>query len=223
VGGFAHLLTALGSAGKGLVSDPVPFAARVALAALLLTAGVYKLRHPWSAALSAVNFRVVSTPSRIVGYAIGTAETLAAVTLLAPWPAVALAGCVLAGCLSVSFAVLSAAALRRNDRFACHCLSGADDNVSWATVTRAVAMVATAAVGVVGPVARSVALPGGTDAVLAIGLAAVMLGLPATVYRTWVVWRRYRTFVHDIDWEWVFAVRSGRAAIRVPKERSHAH
>jgi len=157
-----------------------------------------------------------------VGYAIGTAEAVAALALVAPWSTVALAGCVLAGCLSAAFALLSVAALRRNDDFACHCLSGADDKVSRATVTRAVAMVAGATVGAVGA-ARGAGWPGGTDALLAVGLAAVLLGLPVTVYRTWVVWRRYRAFIAEVDWEWVLAVRSGRAASRVSNERSHAH
>lgn len=214
MGGFESLLVALSGLWDRLVSEPVAFAARVALVALLGASSLYKARHPLIAAAAAVNFRVVRRPWKRVGYALAAVEMVTAGLLAAPWPTAALAGCGLAGCLSIGFAFVIGRALRAHDHFPCHCLSGADDDVSGVTLARAVAMVAAAVIGAVGLVGRGLAIPAMTIAVPGIGLAAAMLGIPLAVYCAAVVWRRYRALLAAVDWEWVIAQRAGRVVPR---------
>ena len=210
--GFRHLFAALTDLRHLVTSEPVPFAARLALAGLLATGGLYKLRHPLIAAIAMVNFRIIRQPRKSAAYPVGTVEILTAGMLLVPWPSVVLAGCSLAGCLCFGFAFLIGRAIRVRDRFPCHCLSGADDEVSVVTLLRAAAMVAAAVVGAAGPFERGVAVPAAEVSVPGIGLAAVMLGVPLALYCAAVARRRYRAFLAVVDWEWVLSQRAGYVA-----------
>lgn len=215
MGGFRYLFDGLAGLGRLLGTDPVPLAARLALAGLLATAGMYKLRHPLIAAATAVNFRVIAHPWRAAGYALGLAETLAAVLLLLPAPAV-FAGCAWAGVLSAGYVVVTARALRAHERFPCGCLPGGGD-VSALTLARALAMAGAAIVGALGPagghtVDGSAVLPG-------VGLAAAFLGLPLAVFAATAAWRQYRRLIAETDWEWVIAVRTGHVAVAADRDR----
>lgn len=209
MGGFEELYRALERLVRVLADGPVPLAARIAIAAILLAAGIYKLRHPLIAATAAVNFRMVGRPSRIVGVGLGLIEFFAAGMLVVPLPAVAIAGCVAAGMLSVGYVVVISVALLATQRFECHCLPGLDGNVSPATLTRAIAMVVGAIVGatpLVGGVAQD------TGATLpAIGLAAAFVGMPLVVFSAIRDWQARRVLMAKIDWTWVLAVHEGRA------------
>lgn len=207
--GFQHLGAGVAALGRLLASEPVPFAARVALAVVLLSAGGYKLRSPLAAATSAVSFRVAARPSKPLGYALGVVESSIAVLLLLPWPALAVAGCALGGLLSLVFTFLIGRALHAGHRFPCNCLPGDRADLSVTTAARAIAMSAAAAVGAVGPLGHGVVVPTPALAVSGVGLAAAFLGLPLGVHGLFVAWRRYRAYVAAVDWEWVTAVHAG--------------
>jgi hypothetical protein len=118
---------------------------------------------------------------------LGVTEVAISVLLVSPTP-IAVAGCSLAGLLSLGFAVVSVAALRRGERFTCACLYEREQ-LSWATALRALAMVLAAVIGGLGPmVYRPVT---GTTAVMnALALTVIAIGVPWTarlVLRIWAV------------------------------------
>lgn len=211
MGGFRYLADAL-------AAGPVTLGVRLAVAVLFAAAGIYKLRHPLVAATSAVNFRVVRRPRRVAGLAIGGAETVTAMALVIPLPTVAVAGCVLAAVFALAFAFVIARALRSGERFPCHCLPGSDDDMSAVTLWRALALATGAAIGVLGPLGRRSVFPA-HDLLPGAGIALAVIGMPIAVHAASTVWRRYRSFIADVDWEWVIASREGRVA--APVRRSH--
>lgn len=202
MGGFRYIADALSA-------QPVSLAARLAVAALFAAAGLYKLRHPLIAAMSATRFRVAGRPRRVVGLVIGGAETTAAVLLLVPVSAVSAVGCVSAMTLAVAFALVIARALHAGERFACHCLPGSDDDISAATLWRAVALTTGTAIGLAGlavgqaPYPVHALLPG-------TGIAIAAIGIPIAAFAAVKIWDRYRSFVAGVDWVWVIASREGR-------------
>ncbi len=202
MGGFRYLADAL-------ATQPVSLAARLAVAAMFAAAGLYKLRHPLIAATSAVNFRVAGRTRRAVGLAIGGAETTAAVLVLVPVPVICAAGCVTAIALAITFALVIARALHSGEHFACHCLPGSDDDISAATLWRALALAAGAGIALAGPAAGHELYP--VHALLpGAGIAMATVGIPAAVHAAAGIWHRYRSFVADVDWAWVIASREGR-------------
>lgn len=215
MGGFHHMFGGLTGLAHLVRTDPIPLAARLTLAAVLATAGLYKLRHPLIAASAAVNFRVIRHPWRIAGTALGLAETFVAALLVIPVHMAALVGCVAAGVLSAGYVAVTAKALGAAERFPCQCLPGLVGDVSPATLARAIAMVIAAGIGCLGPasgddVAAHSILP-------AVGLAVACLGLPLAAAAANGAWRSYRLVMADVDWEWVLAVRGGYAALPTPR------
>jgi uncharacterized membrane protein YphA (DoxX/SURF4 family) len=210
VGGFQSLFAGLNWLARLIGTDPVPLAARIVLAALLATAGVYKMRHPLIAAAAAVNFRAIPRPWRTAGTALGLAETVGAVLLLAPIPTVAFVGCVMAGALSAGYVAVTARALSAEARFPCNCLPGFGADISRATLARAIAMLGAAIIGVTEPFRGT---PVAIGSVLpALGLAAAAVGVPLASYTAVGAWRSYRAAAAEVDWAWVLAVRGGYAA-----------
>jgi hypothetical protein len=211
VGGFELLSAWLAELWRWLGSDQVSLAARLALAALFVAAGGYKVRHPFVAATVMVNFRVIRRASKAAGALLGWAEVAVAALLLAPVAAVAVAGCAAAGLFAAAYVVVTARALRAGERFPCNCLPGLTGEVSRASVARAVAMVVAAVCGALAPF-RGVTYS--SDAVLdAVVLAAAAIGVPLAVSVAVTAWRSYRTVMADADWEWILAVRTGRVAV----------
>lgn len=215
MGGFQHLFGGLRGLVRLLAIDPLPLAARLTLAAVLATAGLYKLRHPLIAASAAVNFRVIRRPRRIAGIVLGLAEMFVAALLVMLVPTVALVGCAAAGALSVGYVAVTARALGAAERFPCQCLPGLVGDVSPATLVRAIAMAIAAVIGSLGP--ASSAHVAAHSILPAAGIAIACLGLPLAATAANGAWRSYRTVIADVDWEWVLAVRGGYAALPTPR------
>ena len=124
MGGFRVLLDWFAYLGQTLGLATTSLAARVALAALLGAAGIDKLRHPRIAAVAAINFRVIPRPWKAFGTLIGLGESAIAAAQLVPVDAVAAAGAVAAGCLSLGYVFVLGRALLAGRRFPCDCLPG---------------------------------------------------------------------------------------------------
>lgn len=220
--GFEHLFDAIGALVRLLNNEPLPLAIRLALASVLGVAGLYKIRHPYMAAMSAVNFRIVPRPSKSVGWAIGLAEMASALLLVVPTREIALVGCLAAGALAFGYVVVITRALRAGEDFACNCLPGGDGKLSRVTLIRAVAMLAGAILGAMGT-ATTFGENSGHSYLSATGLAVGLVGVPMAIFVAGLSWRKYRTILNDTDWIWVLAVRSGHTAAPVNKgENLHA-
>lgn len=218
MGGFRVLLDWFAYLGQTLGLATTSLAARVALAALLGAAGIDKLRHPRIAAVAAINFRVIPRPWKAFGTLIGLGESAIAAAQLVPVDAVAAAGAVAAGCLSLGYVFVLGRALLAGRRFPCDCLPGLVGDVSVATLVRAFVMAAGAALGSAGPLAHAphAHLPA------AVGLAASALGIPLATLGAARAWRAYRAAVTDTDWTWVLEARAGRVFIPTNDTRETA-
>ena len=201
-------------------SPSVPAAASTAFAsptALFIVAGLftaggfYKLRHPRSAAASAVRFRVVGRARREFGYALGLLEVVTAVLLVA-WPReLALAGGAFALVLSGGFAVVVARALAAGEAFPCNCLSDADEPVSTITLLRALAMTAAVIVGIAAILRSPGSLYVGLEDTLSAGaLALFVAGIAITARASTRLLQHHRALTAEIDWEWIVAVHRAR-------------
>ena len=210
MGGFDLLIDGLASLGRGLGAGTVPLAARLALAAILGVAGVYKIRHPLVAAAAAVNFRVIRRPVKAAGRLLGQAEAGVAVALVLPVAPIALAGSVAAAGLALGYAAITARALRAGRTFPCNCLPGLVGDMSMATLIRALAMVLAAVVGALGPATGALG-----SVPPAAGLAVAAIGIPLAAYGATSAWRAYRRLIAETDWTWVLAARAGQ--IYVPE------
>ncbi|MFE0148541.1 MauE/DoxX family redox-associated membrane protein [Nonomuraea sp. NPDC059007] len=155
---------------------PAVLAVRIVLALLFGVAGAGKVIRPGSAARAAVQFRVMRKESTVFAVGLGAVEVLTAVALLGP-PPLTVAGCAMAGALSLSFIAISVPALARGDRFACGCLFG-QAHLSWVTPVRAAAMAAGALVALVVYLTGAPAVHAGAVAD-ALGLTILVIGLPA--------------------------------------------
>ncbi|WP_410812247.1 MauE/DoxX family redox-associated membrane protein [Micromonospora sp. 067-2] len=124
------------------VTGPLLAVAVGVLAAMFVASGVPKLRRPFDSALAMVRFGVLKRIRPVAGRALGGAEVLLGVALVASpsprWPA--LAGVAL---LAV-FTTLVAVALARGRSFECACF-GTGERISWSTVARNVVYIAAAA------------------------------------------------------------------------------
>jgi DoxX len=152
-------------------------AVRIVLALLFAVAGLGKLHRPAPAARAAVRFRVMRKETALFAVGLGAVEVLTAVALLAP--PLAVAGCAMAGLLSLSFIAVSVPALLRGDRFVCGCLFG-QAHLSWVTPLRASAMAAGAVVALVVHLTGAPAVEAGT-VVDALGLAVLAIGVPTAL------------------------------------------
>lgn len=140
--GFENLLTLVASL-SWLVQHPFTHTVVVTyLAGILLWASVFKLTHPWYAAISAANLGVVRRPSRSVGYLIGVLEAMIAAAIL--WPGFRRTGLLIAAAIFVVFSVLLALALRHSPEAPCYCLGSSDRSISHFSVARACALSAVA-------------------------------------------------------------------------------
>jgi hypothetical protein len=197
-------------AADAATGDVGSLAARLAVAGLFAVAGVYKLRHPLIAAAAAARFGAVRHATARVGYALAAAELGTAALLVAWWRPATLAGCVAAAALALAFFVLLTRALLGGERFACHCMSSSEEEISAVTALRALAMAVAATAGAAG-VLRGFTLPPATEALQAIGLAAALAGVPLALLTCMRLWRRHKRFMHETDWEWLLLGPQGRA------------
>lgn len=209
--GFHYLWSALSTSSARLGSDTISLAVRITLAALFTVAGQYKLRHPMIAAVTVRNFGLTPHPVRAAGAAVGLLELATAVLLLTPIRMLAIVGCIIAALMSASFTALIGRALYRHDRFPCHCLSGASESISVLTLWRAIAMAVGASLGIVALAHDRAISVTRAQAVVSVGWSALLAGIPLALWTAVSVWRGCRRYVGSIDWEWVLAVREGRA------------
>jgi hypothetical protein len=214
MGGFALLLHAVAGLGRAIGMGTGSLAARLAVAVVLAVAGGYKLRHPLIAAVAAVNFRVVPRPWKAVGRLLGAAEVVVAAALITPVVAVAAVGALAAGVLGIGYVAVVGAALAADRRFPCNCLPGLVGDVSVATLARALAIIAGAALGLAGPLTGALGAP-----LPAAGLALAFLGLPLAGFGVVLAWGSYRAARRDTDWTWVLAARNGQVFVP-PKQIS---
>jgi hypothetical protein len=208
MGGFADLAHAFVWLGHEMAQSTVGLSARIAVAGLLFVGALHKFRHPVSAAAAAVSFGVLRKATRIGGFAIGTLELATACLLVMWFTPGAIAGSGLSLALSAGFVVVISAALARGERFPCNCLSASDEELSVATLMRAVAMAAASLLGGVSLIDSSVNTPYPRPelAVASVGIAAVAIGLPMTASLGLHLRRERRSYLKAIDWDWVMSL-----------------
>lgn len=204
--GFQHLAEACAWLGDQATRPQIALVGVFVVAGLLAVGGLYKLRHPRSAALSAVRFGLARRASRELGYTLGIAE-LAAAALLVAWPLeVAFAGAALALVLSLGFVVVISRALAHGETFPCNCISESGDPVSVATLARALGMVAAVCIAIAAMVRFSASLYVGIESSLAAAaLALVVVGASLTAQAALQLRRHHQAITRDIDWEWLIA------------------
>jgi cation transport ATPase len=207
VNGFEHLGEASAWLADRATRPQLALTALFIVAGLFAAGGSYKLRHPRSAAASAVRFRVVRRANRKVGYVLGVLEILTAALLLA-WPSeVALTGAVAALVLSGGFVVVIARAMAAREEFPCNCLSDSDEPVSSMTLLRALAMFAAVILGIAAMLRSSGSLYVGIEETLvAAVLALFVVGITLTARASTRLLRHHRAITAAIDWEWVVAL-----------------
>jgi hypothetical protein len=152
-------------------------AVRIVLALLFAVAGLGKVFRSASAARAAVQFRVMRKESTVFAVGLGAVEVLTAIALLAP--PLTVAGCAMAGLLSLCFIAVSVPALVRGDRFACGCLFG-QAHLSWVTPIRAAAMAAAALIALYAYLTGAPPVEART-VVDALGLTVLAIGVPTAI------------------------------------------
>lgn len=209
--GFENLAEAAAWLADHATRPQLALAPLFIVAGLFAAGGLYKLRHPRSAAASAVRFRVVRRATREFGYAVGLVEIVTAALLLA-WPReLALAGSALALALSGGFVVVIARALAAGEAFPCNCLSDGDDPVSKMTLLRALAMTAAVIGGIAAMLRSSGSLYVGLEESLSAGaLALFVAGIAIAARASTRLVQHHRAITADIDWEWVVALHRSR-------------
>jgi hypothetical protein len=178
------------------------------------------MRHPVSAATAAVNFRIIRRPWKKAGYLFGIAEVCIGILLLSPWLPWTVAASVLATVLSLGFAFMIGRALAAGEKFPCHCLPGSDGELSALALWRAIAMILASIASAVGLVVSRTVVPPPRSIIAGVGLTALILGMPLAVTSTSAVWRHYRHFMAETDWEWV--IQSRALGGHPPTLRTHA-
>jgi hypothetical protein len=207
VNGFANLIDAAWWTADHATHPQFALAAFFIVAGLLAVGGFYKLRHPRTAAASAVRFGVAREPTRRLGYTLGVAELLTA-TLLLSWPyQLALAGAAMALLLSGGFVVVISRTLLNGVSFPCNCLSDTNEPVSKATLLRALAMTVGVILGVVAMLRSSGSLHVSPESTLgAAAIALLATGISLTAHAGRRLLRAHRILAAEIDWEWVVAM-----------------
>lgn len=202
--GFAHLVDAAQWLADAVTRPPFALAATLVVVGLLVLGGVHKIRHPLSAAASAVRFGVVRHASRRAGYALGLAE-LGAASLMLAWPrAAVITGTAIALLLTIGFVVVISAALARGEHFPCNCLSDDEDEISKTTLVRAIGMTVAVGIGAAGAIRSSTPLYWDVENGLAgIGIAALVVGAFLIASASSRLWQSHRDFARTIDWDWV--------------------
>jgi hypothetical protein len=184
------------------------FSLRLALATLFIVGGLYKLRRPRDAAIAAVNFGILKRAWKPAGYAFAIAEVCLGVLLLSPSLPPATAALGLSTGFSLAFAFLTGRALAAGEKFSCYCLPGSDGELSTNSFWRAIGMVIASAGAMTGLLISGSVVPQVSALAGAVGLAAVILGIPLAVTSAVAVWEDYGHFMAETDWEWVIQLRA---------------
>lgn len=214
MGGFGVLRDGFVALFGMLSSAHADLTARYLLAAVFILAGSFKLQHPQVAADSIVAFGVGTQANPRNGLALGAAEVIIALLLVADQTAAfgALA-VVIATLLYLTLIVL---ALYRGRRFPCACFSSAADDIDSGTALRAGILVVVALMAAYGSLRGAVPIRW-SDRPLYVVVAVALIALVALANSTVRVWRRNQRLDLSLDWEWIVqehSLLSGKDGIR---------
>jgi putative oxidoreductase len=129
--------------------------ARLALGLVFVVAGALKLRDPAAFAQDIANYQLVPSLAPVLAVVLPALEVVVGLALLALSSSWRRAAALVAGGLMIVFTVSASTALARGLDVSCGCFGGNSGAIGWTTLARDVALLAAAALVLVGDRARA--------------------------------------------------------------------